>query len=427
MESAASWRHRCIALRCSAVHERFPHLDRPVLGLVAIVGLAGGLVGAAYVSGLHLLELVVGPDRHDGVAQVLVLVAVGGAIGLLIKSLGDPGDVELLVDNIHVDGGSRDARALRSLLPASLLGIAAGSALGPEAPLVQTGGVMGTVAAQRRGLDLEQTRVLAISGMAAAFAVLFGAPLGSAIFALEILHRRGLEYYEALLPALGGAFVGFAVFTTLEGVGYEPLITLPAAVDISNVDLLWGAVAAVVGASLAAAFTMAVTAMRPVAVRIPGIVRPAVGGLVLGLLSLWSFAALTFGEAQISELAAADLAVPTLAAAVVAKLLASAVCLTTGWRGGFIIPLFFAGAAAGQLLHHLVPSADPTVLMAACMVATNVGVTKTPVGSTLVVAKMAGLQLLPSTTLAAIGAMLLTSRVNLIASQRRRDPSITAA
>ena len=62
MESAASWRHRCIALRCSAVHERFPHLDRPVLGLVAVVGLAGGLVGAAYVSGLHLLELVVGPD-----------------------------------------------------------------------------------------------------------------------------------------------------------------------------------------------------------------------------------------------------------------------------------------------------------------------------------------------------------------------------
>jgi H+/Cl- antiporter ClcA len=57
------------------------------------------------------------------------------------------------------------------------------------------------------------------------------------------------------------------------------------------------------------------------------------------------------------------------------------------------------------------------------MVATNVGVTKTPVGSTLVVAKMAGLQLLPSTTLAAIGSMLLTSRVNLIASQRERAPS----
>jgi H+/Cl- antiporter ClcA len=409
------------------VHPGFPHVDRHLIGLIGLVGLAGGLVGAAYVSTLHLLESVIGPEQHSGLAQVLVLTAVGAAIGVLIKGLGDPGDVELLVDNIHVEGGSRDARALRSLLPASLLGIAAGSALGPEAPLVQTGGVLGTGAAGWRGLDREQTRILAICGMASAFAVLFGAPLGSAIFALEILHRRGLEYYEALMPALGGAFVGFAVFTMLEGVGYEPLITLPSAVDISNVDLVWGALAAIVGAGLAVAFTGCVGALRRVAVRIPGLVRPAVGGLALGLLSLWSFAALTFGEVQISQIAVAELPVTTLAAAVVAKLVASAVCLTTGWRGGFIIPLFFCGAAAGQLLHHAIPSADPTVLMAACMVATNVGVTKTPVGSTLVVAKMAGLQLLPSTTLAAIGALLLTSRVNLIASQRRRSPSIVSS
>lgn len=141
------------------------------------------------------------------------------------------------------------------------------------------------------------------------------------------------------------------------------------------------------------------------------------------LLSLWSVYALTFGEAQISEIAVGGFAASTLAAGRVAKLAASAVCLATGWRGGFIIPLFFAGAAAGQFLHVAFPGADPTVLMAGCMVATNVGVTKTPLGSTLVVAKMAGLQLLPSTTLAAIGAMVLTGQVNLIASQRARTPS----
>ena len=144
---------------------------------------------------------------------------------------------------------------------------------------------------------------------------------------------------------------------------------------------------------------------------------------MLGLLAMWSAYALTFGEVQISEIAGGGFATSALVAALVAKIVASAVCLATGWRGGFIIPLFFAGAAAGQLLHVACPSADPTVLMAGCMVATNVGVTKTPVGSTLVVAKMAGLQLLPSTTLAALGSMLLTSQVNLIASQRERAPS----
>jgi len=406
------------------VPEDFPHIDRRLLVLVVVVGLAGGLVGAAYVSGLHLLETFLAPEHHDGwLGQLLVLTGAGAAIGLLVKVLGDPGDVELLVDNIHVSGGSSDARSLRSLIPASLVGIAAGSALGPEAPLVQTGGVIGTLAGQRQRVTREQTRVLAICGMASAFAVLFGAPLGSAVFALEILHRRGLEYYEALLPALGGALIGFAVFTGLEGVGYGPLIELPAATDVSSRDLVWGLLAALVGAALAAAFTYLVAATRRVTRRIPGVVRPAVGGVLLGLLAIWSSFSLTFGEAQISVIAAGGLAAGTLAAALVGKLVASAVCLTTGWRGGFIIPLFFVGAAAGQLLHIAFPTVDATVLMAACMVATNVGVTKTPVGSTLVVAKMAGLQLLPSTTLAAIVAMLVTSEMHLIASQRTRAPS----
>src|SRR3546814_187225 len=111
--------------------------------------------------------------------------------------------------------------------------------------------------------------------MASAFAVLFGAPLGSAVFALEILHRRGLEYYEALMPALGGAFVGFAVFTVLEGAGYEPLITLPAAVDPSSVDLLWGALSALVGAGLALTFVACVGAARRLARWVPEVVRPA--------------------------------------------------------------------------------------------------------------------------------------------------------
>ena len=406
------------------MHPNFPHLHRRSVLLVAAVGLAGGAIGAAYVSILRLLERFLAPEHHSAaVGQISALVAVGVAIGVLIKLLGDPGDVELLVDNVHVDGGSNDVRALRSLLPVSLLGIAAGSALGPEAPLVQTGGVVGTYAGRWGRLGRDEVRVLAICGMASAFAVLFGAPLGSAVFALEILHRRGLEYYEALMPALGGAFVGFAIFTLLEGVGYGPLISLPSAVDPSTVDLLWGLLTAVVGAGLALAFTVCVAVARRVVAPVPELARPAFGGLVLGLLAMWSAYALTFGEVQISEIAGGGFATSALVAALVAKIVASAVCLATGWRGGFIIPLFFAGAAAGQLLHVACPSADPTVLMAGCMVATNVGVTKTPVGSTLVVAKMAGLQLLPSTTLAALGSMLLTSQVNLIASQRERAPS----
>ena len=60
--------------------------------------------------------------------------------------------------------------------------------------------------------------------------------------------------------------------------------------------------------------------------------------------------------------------------------------------------------------------------MATMMVALCVGVTKTPLGTTLVVTEMAGLPLLPVTLIAAIVALVLSRPVTLIETQRGRDP-----
>ena len=60
-------------------------------------------------------------------------------------------------------------------------------------------------------------------------------------------------------------------------------------------------------------------------------------------------------------------------------------------------------------------------MVAAFMAAANAGVTKTPLGSTLVVTEMAGFQLLPTTLIAAIVSFVLTSEVGLIHTQRERD------
>jgi H+/Cl- antiporter ClcA len=390
------------------------------VALTIAVGVVGGGVGAAYVSTLRALQRLLWPDHHSSVTQIGILAGAGLVVAACVRFLGEPGDVELLVDNIHVSGGSRDLRALRSLIPASLVGIAAGSALGPEAPLVQTGGTLGTAVARWGGAEHEHVRVLTITGMASAFSVLFGAPLGSAVFALEILHRRGLEYYEALLPALTGSLIGFVVYTCLEGAGYGPVFQLPEAHTGAASDLGWALVAATVGAVLAGLFTLLVGLTRRMAERIPRVARPMLGGVAIGLLGLWSTGALTFGEHQITGLAVPEAAVGTLVAALVCKLVASAVCVSTGWKGGFIIPMFFIGAAAGQLLHAALPGVDATMLMTACMVATNVGVTKTPVGSALVVTEMAGVRLLPTSIMAAVVAMALTSEVHVIHTQRAR-------
>ena len=83
--------------------------------------------------------------------------------------------------------------------------------------------------------------------------------------------------------------------------------------------------------------------------------------------------------------------------------------------------MFFIGVAAGRLFHIVVPSTNEVVMMAAFMAAINVGVTKTPIGSTLVVTEMAGLQILPTTLIAAVVALFLTSEVGLIHTQQERQ------
>lgn len=138
------------------------------------------------------------------------------------------------------------------------------------------------------------------------------------------------------------------------------------------------------------------------------------------MLGIWSPYALTFGETQLSGLLDSWLAASALLVAVLAKLAGTTVTLAAGWKGGFIIPLFFMGAVTGQLIHVGVPGIDQSMLMACLMVAMCVGVTKTPLGTTLVVTEMAGLTLLPVTLIAAVVSMVVTRSLNVIETQRSR-------
>ena len=395
------------------------HQSRRFWLLVLAVGIAGGLAGAAYVTVMKAGASLLGPNAWSRPAHLVILALAGGGIAFLTKVLGNPGDVELLVNNIHV-GGRSDLRELRSLIPVSLLGIAAGSAIGPEAPLVQTTGEMGNWAAIRFGMPAIEARTLTITGMAAGFTVLFGAPLGSAIFALEILHRRGLQYYEALLPAAAGSLAGFSVSMVTAHFGLTPIWRFPTVTSLHPTDLVAGVLAGVAGAAIAAAFTYATHAIRKAFRRLPIPVRPVVGGLALGALAWASPFALTFGEGQIQTVASTRLAASTLLVAVVVKLLASSTIVSAGWRGGFIIPLFFMGAALGAAAAPAL-GVNQVVLMLALMVAANVGVTKTPLGSCLIVAAMAGYRLLPPVLAASLVSLFLTSRVSMIETQRERE------
>ena len=421
----------CIVLRYFVVRRLRPSqifdglfvgMEPRVVGLVLIVGLGSGIVGALYLLVLHLLQNVLWPTQWSGLIGFAILGGVGLFAGLVTRFLGSPGDVELMVDNIHVSGSATGVRTLRTLVPISWLCIASGGAMGPEAPLVQTTGTLASWTARRAGLVVRESRVLTIAGMAAGFTVLFGAPLGAAIFALEMLHRKGLQYYEALLPAVLGSLAGYVVYVLATGADLRPIFHLTAPVALRTSDLAWAAAAGVGGALVAVAFTYISTALRFGARKVKPELRPVIGGVLLAALGLGSAFALTFGEGQINEiLDHHGGTVAFFALAALAKLLGTSVTLASEWRGGFIIPLFFMGACLGRAFHVVAPGTNEAVMVAAFMASANAGVTKTPLGSTLVVSEMAGFRLLPTTLIATVVAYVLTSEVGLIHTQRERD------
>ncbi|MBX3286471.1 MAG: hypothetical protein KF703_14080, partial [Actinobacteria bacterium] len=74
------------------------HPRHRLLTLVVLTGLLGGLVGAAYLALLDALAHGLGPARWSPAAHLGILAAVGLVVAALTHRLGNPADVELLVD-----------------------------------------------------------------------------------------------------------------------------------------------------------------------------------------------------------------------------------------------------------------------------------------------------------------------------------------
>ena len=188
-----------------------------------IVGAAGGIVATVYYFVLEqLLELVWESGRESVVSwfpvwlphwhYTWIVATLGGlGVGLCLYFLGLPGEMAIVIDSVH-DAGRLEPQQTPGMIATSLVSITAGGSLGPEAPLVQINGSIGSWIAEKLNLTVKSTRVMTFCGMGAALAAFFGDPIGGPLFALEIPHRRGLEYYEAIIPAMVAGICSFSIF-----------------------------------------------------------------------------------------------------------------------------------------------------------------------------------------------------------------------
>jgi H+/Cl- antiporter ClcA len=340
--------------------------------------------------------------------------------GLIIHFIGDPGEIDLIVDNIRFNKGKLDPKNNPSMILSSLLCVASGGSLGPEAPLVQITGSTGTWLGKIFRLKGEELRSLSIAGMASGFTALFGAPLGGSLFSLEILHHKhAVEYYKAIIPALVASCFSYIVFALIIHLGLGATWSLPTYEYSGTFDFAIAVLLAIVATIVGWLFIYCIKFLKSLfkKIKTPVYIKTLIGGIILGIISYYFPLTRYFGHEEINSLLNNDFSINALFLILIFKLIAISVTVTAGWRGGFIIPLFFIGTTLGLIIHHFFPSINVSLAIISCMAGINACVTRTPMSTTILLATLTGFSYFIPILFASLTGYFLAPKTAFIGSQ----------
>ncbi|GAO38907.1 putative chloride channel [Sphingomonas changbaiensis NBRC 104936] len=344
-------------------------------GLIVVailVGSAAGLLAAfqgAIAHGLQTLLYGLGVERLSAVEAVdpvrLLALPVGGllltGIAYLARRRRAPIDV---VEANALHGGAIPATDSLLVSAQTIVSNGFGASVGLEAAYAQAGGGLASVLGTGLKLRRSDQRILVGAGAGAAIGAAFGAPLTGAFYAFEIV--IGAYTPAAIAPVAAAALAAVLV---VRGLGLPAYLTvLPGAEPIGAADYvlysLLGIVCAVMGVALMRAITTLERGVRRSP--IPERWRPVLGGALLIPLALMSPQVLSAGHGALHLDMTMGVAVEFLASILVLKMLASAVSLSFGFRGGLFFASLFLGSLTGQIFAALLPTlpglgaVDPT-------------------------------------------------------------------
>ena len=386
--------------------------------LWAILGLIGGVIAGVYWIVLEFLTHQL--TFFTGWLVIPLMTICGFLAGLIIHFIGDPGEIHLIVNNIRFNKGKLDPKNNPSMILSSLLCVASGGSLGPEAPLVQVTGSTGTWMGKLFRLKGEELRSLSIAGMASGFTALFGAPLGGSLFSLEILHHKhAVEYYQAIIPAFVASCFSYLVFALIIHLGLGPIWDLSAYEYSGIFDFGYAVMFAIIGAAFGWIFIFCTKFFKTLfeTKPIPIYIKTLIGGLALGIIAFYVPITRYFGHHEINELLLGNFPLTALLSILILKIIAISITVTSGWRGGFIIPLFFVGATLGLIIHQLFPNINMTLAIVSCMAAINACVTRTPMSTTILLATLTGFGHFVPILFASLTGYFLAPRIPFISSQ----------
>jgi H+/Cl- antiporter ClcA len=401
------------------------------LVLAALLGFPVAFAAVLFQTAIHDLTHVVwdvvpdelGWSEPAGWYVILVPAVAGVLVAAAVRLPGHGGHSPL-------EGLGAEPIApidLTSILTAALATLSLGLVLGPEAPLIALGLGLGALAVRMIRLEGTGAQLLVFAGAFAAIAALFGGPLVAAFLLFEVTAASGAipaqQIGRALLPGFVAAGTGALVFTGVAGwQGLHQtslaLPPLPAYESVRITDLLGCLVLATVIAAIIVAIrhlahrVAAQKALKPLPLLVAaglgvGIVAVVFRAVADRPVDLVLFSGQTELPAVVAEGSAG-----VLALLVVAKGLAYALSLGSGFRGGPVFPAIAIGVAAGVCAAEIFPSLSTTPAVATGIAAGTTAVLRVPFTAVLLATLLMGssaFDVAPIAVLAAAMAWLVAT------------------
>lgn len=373
--------------------DRVKAVNRTVF-LISVLA-TGAIAGAFVWLILFLMDVGLGMiwdgmSSFFGVLFPIGMCTIGGlVIALFARRYGNyPEDLPTVMAKVKHDG-RYEYDKLGRMSVAALLPLIFGGSVGPEAGL--TGVIAGLCAwvsdrMKRFGSDFKE---LTEAGVTATLSALFTAPLYG--FAAGMEHDRQMEQHEVskktriviYIFAIAGALGAMMLLSEYVGGG----MSLPHyewdRVEIE--EIAWMIPLSLVGALGGWLFSMSDALFGRLSDKAGDtIAKPVIAGLVLGVCGVVLPFTMFSGEAEITDLNGtwATISAVTLLATGIVKILATAMCVNMGWRGGHFFPIIFAGVSIGYGMAALT-GVDPVFSL--CVVTAGLigGVMRKPLMSVL--------------------------------------------
>lgn len=301
---------------------------------------------------------------NSGLPLWIVLVpAFGGLLAGLMAQYGSQRIVGHGIPEAMEAVWSNDSKVEPRVLflkPISAaIAIGTGAPFGVEGPIIQSGGAMGSVFGQWISTTAAERKVLLAAGAAAGMAATFNTPLAAILVAIELLVFEFRA--RSFVPISIASLIATGVRHPLIGSGpmfhmHEfPVALFPNLPYLVGLGIVLGA-----GAIL---FKKGYFSAEQYIHRVPvnDVLLPAIGGLILGVMGLLVPRTFGVGYAVAEEILNNELAVSVVFLVMLFKVVGVYVTLGSKTSGGFLAPVFVAGAAIGSVFAHGVNAVIPGV------------------------------------------------------------------